>query len=111
MVHTHHITHIHQRARGVSSPAYPHDEKRIHALDKFVLWVAIIAPFTSIPQVIKVYVEGSADLSVVSWAFYAIFSIPLIMYGLVHREKIVLFNSTLNFCMQVSVVLGIFLYS
>ncbi len=78
--------------------------------DKVVLVFAIIAPFTSIPQVLKVYVEQSAGVSLASWCMYAFFTIPLIIYGFVHRDRVVQFNASLNFLMQVSVVVGVLIY-
>ncbi len=80
-------------------------------LDRFVLMVAIIAPFTNIPQILKIYVQGNAEASLISWMLFALFSVPLIVYGVVHREKVIMFNASLNFVMQVTVCVGIVVYS
>ena len=85
-------------------------DKHIHQLDNFVLFVAVAAPFSSIPQLLKVFIEQQAELSILSWSLYVLLSIPLVVYGIVHREKVVLFNAGLNMIMQLAIMVGILLY-
>ncbi len=79
-------------------------------LDHYIVLFAIAAPFTNIPQILKVYLEHDGNLSLLSWSLYALFNIPLITHGVIRKDKVVLFNTTLNMCMQIMVIAGILLY-
>ena len=83
---------------------------KLDALDHSILLFAIIAPFTNIPQLLKVFVEQKADLSLLSWILYALFNIPLFTHGLIRKDKVVLFNTALNMVMQMLIVAGILIY-
>ena len=71
---------------------------------------AVCAPFTNIPQLLKVYVERAADLSLLSWSLYVVFTIPFIIYGIVDRDRLVLMNSSINLVLLIAIVVGILLY-
>lgn len=83
---------------------------RVDPLDRCILVFAVLAPFTNIPQILKIYTEGHADLSLTSWSLYVLFNIPLFTHGLIRRDRIVLFNTLLTMVMQLCVVTGILLY-
>jgi hypothetical protein len=79
-------------------------------LDRVILLFAVLAPFTNIPQLLLIYVGHKADLSLASWTLYVLFNIPLFTHGLIRNDRIILFNTALNMCMQLLVVAGILLY-
>lgn len=84
---------------------------RADALDRTILLFAVAAPFTNIPQLLNIYVQHRADLSLVSWTLYAAFNIPLFVHGWIRNDKIILFNSSLTIVMQLLVIAGILLYA
>lgn len=84
--------------------------KRAEVLDKWVVAFAILAPFTNIPQLLKIFTEQKSDLSVLSWSLYLLFNIPFIVHGLIRNDKVVLFNAGLNMVMQAGVLIGIAFY-
>jgi hypothetical protein len=83
---------------------------KLDTLDRTILLFAILAPFTNIPQLMKIFTEQHADLSLTSWSLYALFNIPLLSHGLIRKDKVVLFNTSLNMVMQICIVIGILLY-
>jgi len=83
---------------------------KLDTLDRTILLFAILAPFTNIPQLLKIFVEQKADLSLASWSLYALFNIPLLTHGFIRKDNIILFNTGLNMVMQLLIVMGIFLY-
>lgn len=85
--------------------------ERVEPLDRWIVVFAILAPFTNIPQLFKIFVEHKADLSVASWMLYLCFNIPFVLHGLIHKDNVVLFNAALNMVMQITVLIGIGLYS
>jgi len=107
------IHHLHRRKRiHQQHQPYPHPNKWIRLLDKVVLIIAILAPLGTLPQVYKIYAEKSAaGVSAFTWALYAIFSLPWLVYGIVHKEKPIAISYSLNILTYIAVIAGILLYS
>lgn len=108
------IVHIHKRGRHKGDRfkhSYPSEDKRIAFLDKLLVVVAVIGPLMTLPQIFKIYVNQNATgISVLSWAMYAFFNIPWILYGFVHKEKPIIISYVLGFTFNTIVVIGTFLY-
>lgn len=83
---------------------------RVDTLDKWISAFAVLAPFTSLPQLFSVYVERRADLSLPSWTMYVLFNIPFLLHGVLRKDYVVLFSASLNMCLQGLIVVGILLY-
>ncbi len=81
-------------------------------VDKIIVFVAVIAPLTTIPQILKIYLEKQvAGLSLETWLMYTVFNVIWVAYGVFHREKPVIISSTLWFTVDLLVTLGIIFHS
>jgi len=81
-------------------------------LDKLVLIIALIWPVFELPQLIKIFAEKTAaGVSLMTWSFFVIFSIPWLIYGIVHKEKPIIILYLLWIIIDSSIVVGILLYS
>ena len=108
------LHHIHKRKRNANSflEEYPSKRFWIRFLDKFLLFVATVSPFMTLPQIIRIFsTQSASDLSLFSWGMYTFFNIPWIIYGFVHKDKPIIIAYILWFLMNISVVIGILLYS
>lgn len=102
----------HEKPAGLWSWVLAHVRRpRAEALDRTILLFAVVAPFTNIPQLVNIYVQHRADLSLLSWTLYAAFNIPLFIHGWMRKDTVVLFNSSLTIVMQLLVIAGIVLYA
>ena len=73
--------------------------------------VAVIAPLTTLPQMYTIWIERSAaGISVLTWFLYTLFSIPLLVYGIVHKAKPLIVMYTLWIIVNLSVAIGALLY-
>lgn len=91
---------------------YPSEKFWIALLDKLLMIVAIVSPLMSLPQVYDLYSSQSAgSLSLLSWSSWALFNVPWIIYGFVHKQKPIILMYILWFLMNLSIVVGIILYS
>jgi|SRR3989344_9149333 len=101
----HHL-HIRKMIYEQHQP-YPHPNPTIRFLDKFVFGIAFIMPLTALPQLYKVWFEGNAQgVSVLTWLLLAILSIPMIIYGIVHKEKPIILMYALWVIVNSLVVIG-----
>lgn len=93
-------------------PKYPRKGKWVLALDKIMWGVAILAPFSTLPQVIDVYTtKRVAGLSPVTWFLFVISPCIWLSYGIVHRDKFIIINNILWTTLSASVFIGILLFS
>jgi len=106
-----HHFHLRRRARLKKDP-YPHPNPWISRLDTLVLIVGILGPLFTIPQIHTIFFyQHVAGLSLTTWALYAVFNTPWIIYGIIHKAKPVTITYTLWFIVNSIVVAGILMYS
>ena len=104
--------HIHRRKRCHKMlEAYPHKNKWVRFLDRFLLFVAVIGPLMTFPQILKIYVgQNAAGISIWTWSFYALIDIPWIIYGFVHKEKPIVIAYFLWLVTNLIVLVGALIY-
>jgi len=109
MQHQHH--HPHLRKRSARLQPYPSGIFRIAIIDTVVYVVSIASPILTIPQVLDIYVgQDASGVSALSWGAYTLFTLPWLAYGIVHKEKILIFNNTLWIFLNAVIFTGALLY-
>ena len=97
--------HIHQRKLNNSYPATTTFKK---ILDKWIYVVGIFGPMMTIPQIKTVRIDGITDgVSLWTRGGYIVFTCIWILYGIVHREKPIIFTQTLWCIVYSLVVIGV----
>lgn len=106
------VHHIHKRKRKHHKLLeYPHSKKWIRFLDKFLLVVAVVGPLITLPQILKIYVgQNATGVSTLSWGLFALFNIPWIVYGVVHKDKPIIIGYSLWLVTNIIVVVGALIY-
>ncbi|OGG61340.1 hypothetical protein A3C21_03970 [Candidatus Kaiserbacteria bacterium RIFCSPHIGHO2_02_FULL_59_21] len=104
--------HLHARKRmSKSLEPYPARTPWKRMLDRAVLGVGILGPIMSIPQIALIYISrDAAGVSPVSFLAWALFDIPWIVYGLVHREPPIVVTYTLWLAFNLLIFLGALIY-
>lgn len=104
--------HIHQRERiHLHHEEYPHPDPKIRLLDNIVMCVAVIMPLTSIPQIYNIwFLRNITGVSLLTWSLFFIMSIPMLIYGFVHKEKVLILLNALWLIMYAFVIVGIVIY-
>jgi uncharacterized protein with PQ loop repeat len=106
------VHHIHVRKRiHKHKEKYPHPHKWKRLLDTLLLVLAGVYPLANIPQLLKIFLEKTAaGVSMFSWVLYTVLTIPWILYGFLHKEKLIIFAYTANFLIFSAIVTGIAMY-
>lgn len=108
--------HIHLRKRSnwqqstVDMEPYPHAKTGVRRLDHMVMFMVGLTPLAHIPQLIKIYTERVAALSLLTWALYFALCIPWLVYGVVHRERLITYTYVFNIVMYTGIIAGIVMY-
>ncbi len=80
-------------------------------IDGAAVTAGIIGPLMTLPQVLKIYVEHNASgVSVLSWLAFAIADIPLFIYGVAHRDKVLIITYAAWFVLNLVVAFGAIIY-
>jgi len=102
--------HKRKRAHG-KLKAYPHPNKWIKFFDRFLLFVAIVSPLMVLPQILKIYVEhDTSGVSTLTWGLFALFNIPWVGYGILHKDKPIAIGYSLWFVANLVVLIGALIY-
>lgn len=106
------IHHVHRRKRAHQKlSAYPHENKCVRFLDKFLIVIAVVGPLIALPQILQIFVSKDASgVSGLSWGLYAVFNIPWFIYGVIHKDKPITIAYSLSFIANLIVFAGALMY-
>ena len=107
------LFHLQRRKRAASGELEPYPARTFakRLLDQVVLVVGIVGPVSALPQLLEIYsLHAATGVSVLSWSLSALFDIPWIVYGIVHRERPIMVTYSLWFAMNLAVSIGAIIY-
>ncbi len=106
------IHHFHKRKRvHQKKEVFPHPNKYKRLMDDAVYVLAVFGPVITIPQISKIWIEQNASgLSLISWIGYLLGSIFWLIYGIIHKEKPIIFTNAMWIAFHFLIVLGIIVY-
>jgi uncharacterized protein with PQ loop repeat len=102
------LHHLHRRKKH---GPYPHPNKFKRFIDKSIYIVAVFGIVMTIPQIMKIWVQkNAAGVSAVSWTAYIITAIFWLIYGVLHKEKPIIFTYSIWIVLEVFIVIGTLMY-
>ena len=106
------LHHIHRRKRQTKKlDPFPHPDHRIRFIDDFIYIVAILIPLMTIPQILIIWTNKSAqDMSLITWSAFLVSAIMWFIYSVVHKDKPLIINSALWVILESLVVIGIIIF-
>lgn len=76
--------------------------KRIVLFDRLIILMGIVNIFATLPQVLDIWVgKDASGVSSLSWGYYSLSAITLLIYGFMHKEKPIVatyFGASLLYC-------------
>ncbi len=103
------LYHFHKRKKEILGKEEKSNLKAF--VDKIIYIVAASGPIMTIPQVYKIWHEKNASgVSLISWASYLIAAIIWLFYGVMHKEKPIIFTEIVWIVLQLAIIFGVFLY-
>lgn len=80
-------------------------------IDRLIYVIGILGPILTIPQVTKIWIEqNSTGVSAISWSAYLVFAIFWVIYGILHREKPIIFTYSIWIFLDILIVVGTLIY-
>ena len=103
----HHTGH-HLAARRIHPVRYPIRWKKW--FDRAMYIGGVTGPAMVVPQIYEVWIKKSIEgVSLASWSLFAVSAVIWTAYGLVHRERVIVFTNALFVIVDLLVVAGILL--
>lgn len=67
-------------------------KSKIKLVENIALSVAIIAPFTAIPQIYNIwFLHNVQGISLLTWLLFALLAIPMMFYGIICKLKPIIY--------------------
>jgi uncharacterized protein with PQ loop repeat len=105
------LHHFHLRKRISKGEKYPSRNKFKRFIDNSILFVSIIGPIMTIPQVVEIwYGQNAAGVSLTSWTTYLFSAIFWLSYGLIHKEKPIIIANGLMIILEIFIIVGTIIY-
>lgn len=80
-------------------------------MHKLIFGIALIWPILTIPQILTIWVEKNASwLSLFTWGAYVISNTCWLIYGIVQKEKAIIFGNILWVIVNTAVTIGVIIY-
>lgn len=90
----------------------PRREALKKMLDKAMVFIALIGPLATLPQVYQVFATQDVQgLSLVTWSVWTLLSGVWLIYGLAHKEMPIAISNSVYVVLQGVVVVAILVYS
>lgn len=106
---SHHL--IHENPENADRFAIIHSKRSVKMIDKWVMAVGILAPLSSVPQILQIVTtHDSRGVSAVTWSLYILLAIFWLVYGIAHEEKPIIVTNVLWILFELIVVALIFVY-
>jgi uncharacterized protein with PQ loop repeat len=89
-----------------------HKRKQKSTFDYLIYFFVFTTPLFELPQAYLIYSNQDAqDVSIFTWAYFAVSSVAWITYGIRKRIKPIIFAYSLYLIIETSIVIGILRYS
>lgn len=99
------LKHIHKKKLHLRNQIYS-----TSLFDKFMYVVACMGPIMTLPQIRDIWLNKQTSVNEVTWVSYLLISFVWLGYGVLHKEKPIIFSNTLGIITNSLVVLGATIY-
>lgn len=90
---------------------FPHPDKFRRFYDILIYAIVFLAPIINIPQLLNIFLTKDATgVSLVSWVGFSCLSLVWLGYGILHRDKPIVYTNFGLIIIQLMIVVGIILY-
>jgi uncharacterized protein with PQ loop repeat len=103
------ILHKHTRKRVFKKlEPYPHPDKWKNLVDRLIYFVALFGMIFTIPQITNIWIDNNFEgVSILSWSAYAVMGAFWLLYGVLHKEKPIIYIYSVWMVLYVLIVLGL----
>jgi len=83
-----------------------------YIIDRVVMVTGLMGPIASIPQAVEIFsMQDAQGVSLITWSFFVLANIAMLIYGLVHRIQPLIISNLAWVAIELVVVAGILMYA
>lgn len=88
-------------------------EKKVAPYIDYIFYLGgIVSPINAMPQAYKIFTTQSAgDVALTTWTLYLFGALAMLVYGIVHKQKPIIFMNVTVLPVYILIITGIILYS
>lgn len=103
------ILHKHTRKRLFENlEPYPHPNKWKNLVDKMIYFIAFFGIVFTIPQITNIWIDNNYEgVSLLSWSAYTVMGAFWLLYGVMHKEKPMIYIYSIWMVLYVLIVVGL----
>jgi len=80
-------------------------------IDWITLFMAIVIPMVTVPQLLKIWIEQNATwVSIITWSVYFVNAIIWLLYWIVNNDKKIITMNILLTIINLGIVVGILVF-
>ncbi|MCL5436144.1 MAG: SemiSWEET family transporter [Patescibacteria group bacterium] len=104
--------HYHKRMRAKNDAATETGPKLTRYADRLVYAAGILTPLMTLPQLYNVWITRDASgVSIHSWGFYFLGASAWTIYGIIHKEKPIIFANGSMAVLNFFIVIGVLIFA
>ena len=106
------LHHFHVRKRiHENLEVYPHPDKWKNLLDRVIVFIGVLAPIMTLPQLYNIMILKQTDgVSFITWFTYLFVALTWLLYGLSHKEKPIIITYISWAVIDILIIIGLILY-
>lgn len=105
------MSHGRQGLKAISKKRKKEESKAHSIIDRVTLVFAVIIPFITIPQILQLWNnKSSANVSLITWIAFLINAVVWLVYGVIHKDKLIIINSALWIILEFAVIFLIVIF-
>lgn len=105
------IHYLLERSKTFEKEEIENNKKLKQFINKFIYFIGGFGIAVAIPQATKIWVSGDiSGVSLITWAGFFISSSFWLVYGLVHKEKPIIYTNIAACFLQFLIILGIIIH-
>ena len=104
--------HQHKRKRNSKNfEPYPSRDPWVRLLDQVAVFAGVLGPLMTLPQIWQIfYYRSAGSVSGLSWMAFGLLDMPFILYGIIHKDKLICITYILWCTANLTVAVGAIIY-
>lgn len=104
-------SHIKNHFKKIDKFKMLHRKRSIRIIDDWVMIVGVLSPLTSLPQIVQILeTKDSEGVSILTWLLYVVLAAFWLIYGIAHKEKVIIVNNLLWIILELVIVALVIIY-
>lgn len=104
------IHHFLYKYKSLEVESLINNKRFKHFIDRSIYFVGIFGVLVIFPQIYKIWIEKDLGVSLTTWVGFLFAALFWLFYGLIHKEKPIIFTNLAVISADLMVVIGVLIF-